>query len=132
MGTEHLEGENWGELEKQIQSGLQQGVVHYPGTALPGQFGNVFITGHSSYYPWDPGQFKHVFASLSKLEPGERFYVYYDQKQYTYEILKKFEVQPANVSVLEQPRDKKVATLMTCTPVGTTLRRLIIQAEQKT
>jgi LPXTG-site transpeptidase (sortase) family protein len=130
MSTEHIEGENWSDLEKQIQSGLQQGVVHYPGTAEPGQFGNVFVTGHSSYYPWDPGQFKDVFALLSQLEPGDRFVLYYDQIRYEYKIYNKMEVQPDNVSVLEQPKDKKIATLMTCTPVGTALRRLIIQAEQ--
>lgn len=130
MSTEHIAGENWDELEEQIQDGLQQGVVHYPGTAKPGQNGNVFITGHSSYYPWDPGQFKDVFALLGQLDPGDRFYLYYDQSKYVYEINNKFEVQPGNVGVLEQPTDKKIATLMTCTPVGTTLRRLILQAEQ--
>ena len=130
MSTEHIEGENWADLEKQIQEGLQKGVVHYPGTARPDQNGNLFITGHSSYYPWDPGQFKDVFARLSKLEVGDEFIVYYDQKQYTYRIYDKFEVQPTNVDVLSQPSDKKMATLMTCTPVGTALRRLIIQAEQ--
>lgn len=130
MSTEPLEGENWTELEKQIQDGLRQGVVHYPGTALPGQYGNFFITGHSSYYPWDPGRFKDVFALLGQLAPGDEFYAFYDQQKYTYKITNKFEVQPGNVSVLEQPKDKKLATMMTCTPVGTTLRRLIIQAEE--
>jgi len=130
MSTEHIEGENWSDLEKQIQNGLQQGVVHYPGTAKPGQFGNAFITGHSSYYPWDPGKFKDVFALLNQLSPGDTFVVYYDQLRYEYKIYNKMEVQPDNVSVLEQPKDKKIATLMTCTPVGTALRRLIIQAEQ--
>ncbi len=130
MATGNLEGEDWSALEKQIQGGLQKGVVHYPGTAVPGQFGNVFITGHSSYYPWDPGQFKDVFAMLGRLNVGDKFYVYYGQKKYSYAIYKKFEVQPNNVSVLEQPKDRRIATLMTCTPVGTTLRRMIIQAEQ--
>ena len=129
MSSEHIEGENWSELEKQIQSGLQNGVVHYPGTASPGQVGNVFITGHSSYYPWDPGQFKDVFAVLGQLEVGDEYYVYYDQKKYAYKVTEKFEVTPDNVNVLQQPHDKKVSTLMTCTPVGTTLRRLIIRAE---
>lgn len=132
MGTEHIEGENWNDLEQQIQDGLRKGVVHYPGTAKPGQFGNVFMTGHSSYYPWDPGQFKDVFATLGKLEIGDRYYVYYNQIKYTYEIIDKREVKPSNVMVLEQPHDKKISTLMTCTPVGTTLRRLIITAEQVT
>lgn len=129
MTNENIQGENWSELEKQIQSGLQQGVVHYPGTAQPGQVGNVFITGHSSYYPWDPGQFKDVFAVLGQLEVGDEYYVYYNQGKYTYKVREKFEVNPDNVNVLQQPHDKKVSTLMTCTPVGTTLRRLIIRAD---
>ena len=129
MSAEHIEGENWAELEKQIQSGLQKGVVHYPGTAVPGQVGNVFITGHSSYYPWDPGKFKDVFAVLGQLEVGDEYYVYYDQRKFTYKVTEKFEVMPDNVNVLQQPHDKKISTLMTCTPVGTTLRRLIIRAE---
>jgi LPXTG-site transpeptidase (sortase) family protein len=130
MSTEHIEGENWVDLEKQIQSGLRGGVVHYPGTAKPGQFGNVFITGHSSYYPWDPGQFKDVFALLGQLEVGDTYIVYYNQKKYEYRVFEKKEVMPDNVQVLEQPRDKKISTLMTCTPVGTALRRLIIQSDQ--
>ena len=130
MSTENIEGEDWNELEKQIQDGLRGGVVHYPGTAKPGQYGNVFLTGHSSYYPWAPGEFKDVFATLSKLEAGDRYFVYYDQIKYAYQVVDKQEVQPSNVNVLDQPNDKKVSTLMTCTPVGTTLRRLIITAEQ--
>ncbi|MFH1012393.1 MAG: class E sortase [Candidatus Peregrinibacteria bacterium] len=130
MSTENLEGENWNDLEKQIQSGLRDGVVHYPGTAKPGQVGNFFVTGHSSYYPWDPGQFKDVFALLGRLEPGDLFYAFYDQRRYTYKVYDKFEVQPNVVNVLEQPTDKRMATLMTCTPVGTTLRRLILHAEE--
>jgi len=130
MGVEKLTGQNWNELEKQIQSSLRDGVVHYPGTAIPGQFGNVFITGHSSYYPWDSGQYKDVFATLSKLEVGDRYYVYYKQSKFTYEVITKKEVKPNNVDVLTQPHDEKISTLMTCMPVGTTLRRLIITAKE--
>jgi LPXTG-site transpeptidase (sortase) family protein len=129
-GEAAIQGENWTQLEKQIQSGLQKGVVHYPGTAKPGQYGNVFITGHSSYYPWDPGQYKDVFATLSKLEVGDRYYVYYNQIKHTYQVADKKEVKPSNVDVLTQPVDEKISTLMTCTPVGTTLRRLIITAKE--
>lgn len=130
MSTENIEGENWSELENQIQGGLREGVVHYPGTAKPGQNGNVFITGHSSYYPWDDGQYKDVFALLGQLEIGDEYHVYYDQKKFTYKVREMFEVNPDNVDVLQQPHDKKVSTLMTCTPVGTTLRRLIVKADQ--
>jgi len=130
MDAENLKGENWKELEDQIQEGLRNGVVHYPGTAIPGQIGNVFITGHSSYYPWDNGQYKEVFALLPEMDVGDTYYVFYNQKKYEYKIREKKEVYPNNVDVLNQPSDKKVSTLMTCVPVGTALRRLIIVAEE--
>lgn len=130
MDAKNLQGENWVDLEKQIQEGLRNGVVHYPGTAVPGQFGNVFITGHSSYYPWDPGQYKDVFALLPKMAVGDIYYIFYNQKKYTYRIREKKEVAPSNVQVLNQPPQEQISTLMTCVPVGTALRRLIIVAEQ--
>lgn len=119
-----------GEFEDLVQKSLQKGVLHYPGTAEPGQFGNAFITGHSSYYPWDPGKYKDVFALLDQLEVGDQYYIYYKQRKYSYEVTEKKVVSPLETSVLEQPMDKKIATLMTCTPVGTAINRLIIVAKQ--
>ncbi len=128
--TGALMKEDWTQFEKDIQSALQHGVVHYPGTAKPGQAGNFFVTGHSSYYPWDSGKFKEVFARLNELSLGDEYSVYYGGDLHTYRVTKKVEVKPSNVSVLDQPTNKRIATLMTCTPVGTTLRRLIVQAEE--
>ena len=59
---QNLLAENWTGVEEDIQHAVQEGVVHYPGTARPGQVGNFFVTGHSSYYPWCPGKYKNVFA----------------------------------------------------------------------
>jgi LPXTG-site transpeptidase (sortase) family protein len=118
------------EFEGAVQEGLQNGVIHYPGTAQPGQYGNFFVTGHSSYYFWDPGRYKDVFALLHSLEIGDTYYVYFNQKKYTYTVYNKYEVTPSDISVLDQPTDRKESTIMTCTPVGTDLRRLIIKAEQ--
>jgi LPXTG-site transpeptidase (sortase) family protein len=56
--------------------------------------------------------------------------VYYGGDRHTYRVTKKYEVKPSDVSVLDQPTTQRIATLMTCTPVGTTLRRLIVQAEE--
>lgn len=117
------------ESENTIQEALREGVVHYPYTANPDQFGNVFITGHSSYYPWDEGKYKDIFALLHKLEPGDEYFITYKGDRYTYRVKESFEVQPDDVSVLEQPIDQKISTLMTCTPVGTVLRRLIVRAD---
>lgn len=122
--------EDWTQFENDIQSALRGGVVHYPGSARPGQAGNFFVTGHSSYYPWDSGQYKDVFARLHELETGDTYSVYYGGDRHTYRITRKYEVKPSDVSVLDQPSDKRIAMLMTCTPIGTTLRRLIVEAEE--
>jgi len=125
-----LIAEDWENLEKAIQAGLQDGVVHYPGTARPGQAGNFFVTGHSSYFPWAEGSFKSVFARLHLLKPGDEYWVFYRGDRYRYIIQSKKEIRPSDVSVLDQPINRRIATLMTCTPVGTTLRRLIITAQE--
>lgn len=122
--------EDWKQFEEDIQTALHDGVVHYPGSARPGQAGNFFVTGHSSYYPWDDGSYKDVFARLHELEPGDTYSVYYGGDRHTYRVTRKYEVKPSNVNVLDQPTDRRIATLMTCTPIGTTLRRLIVEAEE--
>lgn len=128
--TDALRQQDWGQVERDIQHALQDGVVHYPGTARPGQAGNFFITGHSSYYPFAAGHFKTVFARLHELQPGDEYWVYFGGDKHRYVIDTKKEVKPSDISVLDQPLDQRIATLMTCTPVGTTLRRLIVRAHE--
>lgn len=122
--------EDWGRLEHDIQTALEDGTVHYPGTARPGQAGNFFVTGHSSYYPWTQGKYKSVFARLPALKTGDEFWIYYGGDRHRYAIQEKKEVKPTDVHVLDQPLDRRIATLMTCVPVGTTLRRLIVTAQE--
>ena len=131
LNEKSIQAEDWNQLEKEIQKALQDGVVHYPGTADPGQLGNVFITGHSSYYPWDPGRYKDVFALLHDLNVGDEYTIFYNGKKYNYKIFERKIISPKDVSVLEQPTDKKISTLMTCTPIGTALNRLILTAKQE-
>src|ERR1700722_6071761 len=54
--------------ESQFLLDLRNGVVHYPGTALPGQEGNVAIFGHSSGVWWEIGNYKFVFTLLNKVK----------------------------------------------------------------
>lgn len=126
---EKLLNADWATLEDTFQDDLQNGVLHYPGTADPGEAGNVFITGHSSYYLWDSGRYKDVFARLAKLEVGDDIILYYDQQKYHYRVRETKEVKKDDVSVLSQT-DEHLLTLMTCVPLGTNLRRLIVVAEE--
>lgn len=119
----------WNVNEQDIINTLQNGVAHYKGTALPGQTGNIVITGHSSYYLWAPGSFKDVFALLGNLNIGDKIYIEYNNANFVYTVSDKSVIRPSNLTVLNQGTDKEL-TLITCTPVGTNLYRLVIVAKQ--
>uniref|UniRef100_A0A7C4QXR3 Class D sortase n=1 Tax=candidate division CPR3 bacterium TaxID=2268181 RepID=A0A7C4QXR3_UNCC3 len=108
---------------------LLEGVVHYNQTSFPGEKGNVFITGHSSYYWWSDGKYNTVFSILDKLVSGDVIYINYKNKRYTYQVYDMKVVLPNDISVLEKGNDFNL-TLMTCTPVGTNYKRLIVKAKQ--
>jgi len=128
VADDKLVARDWAALESDIQDSLKDGVVHYPGTPWPDQTGNIVLTGHSSYYPWDPGRFKDVFALLHNVTEGDEIVMFYKQKQYTYKITDIQIVLPSEVNVLGDSGDDRL-TLITCTPVGTNLKRLIVTAK---
>ena len=116
--------------EAAFQLALRSGVVHYPDTAVPGQVGNVVIFGHSSGQVWAPGDYKFVFTHLEKLNPGDKLFLEYQGTRYEYDVTGKQIVPPTQMSVLDQPDNNRVLTLITCTPIGTNKNRLIITAKQ--
>ncbi|MBI5413580.1 class E sortase [Candidatus Peregrinibacteria bacterium] len=126
--NENLIARKWDDLEGDIQKSLRNGVIHYPGTALPGDNGNVVLTGHSSYYAWDAGRFKDVFALLHQVKNGDKIVVYFNQKKFIYEVFSIKVVLPKDVDVLAQTQGEQL-TLITCTPVGTNLKRLVVSAK---
>lgn len=115
--------------EQAIQKSLQHGVIHYAGTALPGERSNMALFGHSSNDWWEPGDYKFVFALLDKLTPGDQVQVNYDQKKYVYQVTGSRIVEPTEISVL-QPTSEPQLTLITCTPPGTSWKRLVVVAKQ--
>lgn len=119
----------WNVDEASLNERLLEGVVHSQGTALPGQVGNIFITGHSSYYSWIRSDYKDVFVLLDKLEVGDQIFISYSSTVFNYEVTNKKIVSPSETSVMDQGNDYNL-TLMTCVPVGTNLNRLIIRTHQ--
>lgn len=119
--------------EAGFQEALRRGVVHYPGTALPGQFGNVYIFGHSSDYPWAKGDYKTIFALLPRIQSGHEIKLSDpDGNLYTYAVTQTFVAEPSDTHLLSQyNNEKKLLTLQTSYPLGTALRRYIVVAELK-
>ncbi len=115
--------------EATMLANLQKGVAHYGFTSVPNDTnGNVFITGHSSYYWWDKGKYKTVFATISELVPGDQLFIQYQNRVYLYEMTDKKTVSPSDVSVTD-PTPTPTLSLMTCVPVGTALNRLVVRSK---
>ncbi|MBU1117913.1 sortase [Patescibacteria group bacterium] len=111
-------------------SDLKKSLIQYPQTALPGQFGSPVIFGHSVLPQFfNPKSYHTIFSTLYKLKQGDAIYVDFDHIRYKYLVEEMYEVQPTDLSVLEQRFDGRYLTLVTCSPPGTYLRRLIIKAQ---
>jgi len=112
---------------------MTKGVAQFaiPGAnSLPGQQGNLVLAGHSSNDLLDTGDYKFIFAQLDALQVGDSVYLNYNSIRYTYTVTKKQVVSPTDVSALVYPTTTPTLTLLTCTPVGTALNRLLVTAQQ--
>ena len=108
---------------------LKKSLIQYPNTALPGQLGNSVVFGHSVLPQFfNPKSYLTIFSTLFKLNQADEIVLKYDQIQYRYLVEEMYEVAPTDLSVLEQRFDGRYLTLITCSPPGTYLRRLIIRA----
>ena len=116
---------------KVIEAALDNGIVHYPTTARPGTAGNAAYFGHSSNNILNPGKYKFAFVMLHKMVEGDTFYITYEGKAYAYEVISRRVVEPTEVGVLGPvPGQTSTATLITCDPPGTSLKRLVVVGKQ--
>lgn len=108
---------------------LKSSLIQYPQTALPGQFGSPVVFGHSVLPQFfNPKSYLTIFSTLYKLKQGDQILINFDGVEYKYLVEEMYEVLPTDLSVLEQRFDGRYLTLITCTPPGTYLRRLVIKA----
>jgi sortase A len=119
--------------DRSQQAAMEKGVAHFPvpgANSKPGQIGNTVLSGHSSNDLFDSGIYKFIFAQLEKMQVGDTIYANYEGVRYTYVITRTEVVRPNEVNKLIYPTDKPILTLITCTPLGTALNRLLVTAEQ--
>lgn len=119
--------------EKTVMQAMNHGVAHFmiPGAnAFPGQIGNLVITGHSAGDIYSSNPYKFIFSGLERLREKDTIYINYNSVRYTYTVTNKTVVNPSEVNKLIYETDKPVLTLITCTPLGTAQKRLLVTAEQ--
>jgi sortase A len=115
---------------------LNNSLIHYGGTALPGQFGSTVIFGHSTLPQlYDPTNYHTIFTELPALKattdktPGDTILLTYDGITYKYEVFDMIITKPEDLSSLEQKYDNSYLTLITCVPPGTYWERLNVKAK---
>lgn len=111
------------------QRALQKGVAHAAGSSVPSASGTTFLFAHSSANQLIAQQYNAVFYLLNKMQRDDELLVYYNGSPYQYTVTKTQVVKPDEVSVLTQKSGPQQLVLMTCTPAGTTARRLLVYAD---
>lgn len=98
--------------------------------AMPGEIGNSVYSAHSSNDWLDQSKYKFAFARLEQIKEGDAIYVNFESKRYVYTVTHTKVVLPTDVAALTDPTDKPILTLITCVPLGTADKRLLVFADQ--
>ena len=111
---------------------LRRGPGHLPGSAAPGQAGNLVLSGHRTTYG-------APFADLDRLRPGDPVVLQTRDGWATYRITGAQTVLPSAVGVTlpvpDQPgaaAGRSLLTLTTCTPRYSASHRLVLRGELET
>jgi sortase A len=97
---------------------LNRGPGHWPGTAMPGDVGNVVVAGHRVSHG---GVFRHI----DQLEPGDEVFFTTLAGRFRYVVNGTTIVKPDAMYILDQTGDR-TATLFACHPPGTTRERIVV------
>ena len=123
----------WTTSVKNFDRDLQAGVVHYPGTAMPGEIGTSYISGHSSNFTWAKGDYNKIFEKLGNLKQYDSFSITANdesgKKIIFHYVVTGSSVFKADDQAQFANQGKSIVALSTCWPIGTTSKRLVVFAE---
>ncbi len=100
---------------------LVKGVGHVPGSGLPGDGGNIVLSGHRDT----------VFWRLGELAVGDKIVLEVDGGDYVYKVGRIRVVDKEDISVVV-PRPREMLTITTCYPfrfIGSAPERYVVEAE---
>lgn len=111
-----------------LDAALLNGVVHYPGSANPGEEGTVFLFGHSSGLPIVRNQNYKVFNRLKDLEAGDQIILNTPTRAYVYSVKTVDLVRDSEALVRFDTKGKKLV-LSTCDNFGKKEDRYVVTAD---
>ena len=113
-------------LSAAIQEGItlpaiNRGPSHWPGTARPGELGNVVIAGHRTIY-------SKPFYRLDRLQPGDPVVMTTPAGRFTY-VVRGVIVVPGEAIDIATQSPAHTATLFACHPPGSARQRIVAKLE---
>ncbi|MCB0207959.1 MAG: class D sortase [Anaerolineae bacterium] len=100
---------------------LKKGVGHLPGSANPGERGNLYLAAHNDIYG-------EIFRHLEDLAVGDEYFIYSGDEKFRYVVTERRIIDPADVDVM-LPTTEPVSTLQTCYPYLIDTHRLVVIGE---
>lgn len=113
-----------GKLDEGYSWVLDLGIWRRPNSSTPDRGGNTVFVAHRYLYTDGPNTFYH----LPKTEVGDTFIVFWEGKEYNYEVISTEEV-PATATYIEENTEESIVTLYTCTPLWTAENRFVVRAK---
>jgi LPXTG-site transpeptidase (sortase) family protein len=113
-------------VESENKEVLDVGLWRRPKTSNPELGGNTVIVGHRFLY--NVNNTTDTFYLLDKLVVGDKFTLFWNQKDYTYEVTEVKIVDKTAIEI-ENPTSSNQLTLYTCTPVWSAEQRLVVIAK---
>ncbi len=123
----------WTKDPAHFDEDLTKGVVHYPGTALPGENGVIYVSGHSSDYFWKRDPMANIFSKLNHLSNGDDVFIdIYGEDgkvyNYRYQVTGSKVYAPDDQEQFFDNSGLSKLNLSTCWPIGTSKDRLVVTA----
>ncbi len=100
---------------------INRGPSHWPGTALPGEMGNVVIAGHRT-------TFSKPFAELDTLQPGDEIVYTMSTGVFRYRVTGTEVVDDEALEIADQT-PAHTTTLFACHPPGSAAYRIVAYAQ---
>ncbi len=100
---------------------IDLGPAHWPGSAMPGEQGNVVVAGHRTIR-------SRPFADLDRLVVGDEIVFRTSAGTFTYRVTRSLVVEPHDLWIIE-PTPEYTVTLFACHPKGSARQRFVVKGE---
>lgn len=100
---------------------IDLGPSHWPGSAMPGQAGNMVVAGHRVTH-------SRPFRNIDQLVAGDEIVVTAQGQQATYRTASAFVVTPDRTDIAN-PTETPSLTLFACHPPGSARQRYVVRAD---